>query len=219
MNEIFLYVSTGLILFSYVGYFVLIMYGRCKNVSKENSFDIVKDIISEYNSINVIESKSYFTIYNIKRKVVKLSSKVYYGSDLSSVSLSLIEAGISIVDKKKNKFLDILRNVFSNLKLLYIFPIIVVLINNSSFNVNDAKSSIIFVLIFTFLSYIVLDIKSQGIYFISENIKKIKVISKEGKFEIVNFMNKLLLFDKIIYFGELVAMVRIVFIMLGIIKV
>lgn len=217
MNEIFLYVSTGLILFSYVGYFVLIMYGRSKNVSKENSFDIVKDIISEYNSINVIESKSYFTIYNIKRKVVKLSSKIYYGSDLSSVSLSLIEAGISIVDKKKNKFLDILRNVFSNLKLLYIFPIIVVLINNSSFNVNDAKSSIIFVLIFTFLSYIVLDIKSQGIYFISENIKKIKVISKEGKVQIVNFMNKLLLFDKIIYFGELIVIVRIVFIMLGII--
>ena len=217
MNEIFLYVSTGLILFSYVGYFVLIMYGRSKNVSKENSFDIVKDIISEYNSINVIESKSYFTIYNIKRKVVKLSSKIYYGSDLSSISLSLIEAGISIVDKKKNKFLDILRNVFSNLKLLYIFPIIVVLINNSSFNVNDAKSSIIFVLIFTFLSYIVLDIKSQGIYFISENIKKIKVISKEGKVQIVNFMNKLLLFDKIIYFGELIVIVRIVFIMLGII--
>lgn len=217
MNEIFLYVSTGLILFSYVGYFVLIMYGRSKNVSKENSFDIVKDIISEYNSINVIESKSYFTIYNIKRKVVKLSSKIYYGSDLSSVSLSLIEAGISIVDKKKNKFLDILRNVFSNLKLLYIFPIIVVLINNSSFNVNDAKSSIIFVLIFTFLSYIVLDIKSQGIYFISENIKNIKVISKEGKVQIVNFMNKLLLFDKIIYFGELIVIVRIVFIMLGII--
>lgn len=216
MDIILLYVSMGLIIFGYIYYFLLLLIGRVKNISNSSGFDVTKDIISEYDSINVIESKNYFTVYNIKRKVIKLATDSYYGKDLSAISLSLIEAGISIVDNKKNMYIDIIRNIFSNLKLLYVLPIIALFINNSSFNVSDARVSIFFLMIFVFVSYIVLDIRSQACYWVSENIKKIKDIKKNNRDKIVNFMNKLILCDKFIYFGEIVMIIRFILILFDI---
>lgn len=216
MINILLYVSMGFILLSFLGYFLLIMIGRNKSVSKNDGFDITKDIISEYNSINVIESSGYFTIYNIKRRVIKLATKSYYGKDLSSVSLSMMEAGISVVDNNKNKYIDIFRNIFSNLKILYIFPLISLFISNSSFNINDARASIIFIILFAFISYILMDIKEQACYWIVDNLKKIKDITKDNRIKIVNFINKLIICDKFIFFGEFIMIIRLVLIMLEI---
>ena len=213
MIEMLLYISMGFVIFGFLLYFILILIGRVKNVSKCDGFDVTKDIISEYNMINVIESKSYFTVYNIKRKVIKLSSDCYYGKDLSSISLSLMEAGVSIVDNNKNKYIDIFRILFSNIKMLYVFPIVSLFISNSSFNINDAKVSILFLLLFAFISYVMLDIRGQAGYFVSENLNKIKDISKDNRDKIINFMNKLLFCDKIIYFGELIMIIRLVLIM------
>ena len=213
MIELLLYISIGFVFFGYILYFILILIGKNKIVSKCDGFDATKDIISEYNMINVIENNSYFTIYNIRRKVIKLSSQCYYGKDLSSISLSLMEAGVSIVDSNKNKYIDFLRILFSNLKLLYIFPIIALFVSNSSFNINDAKVGIFLLLIFSFISYIVLEIKGYACYFVNENLSKIKDISKENRNKIISFMNKLLFCDKIIYFGELIMIIRLVFIM------
>lgn len=217
MNDILLYTSLLFILVSYVGYFLIILFGKKRIISDSNAFDVTKELMSEYDSINIIESKSYFSVYNIKRRVIKLASSVYYGKDLSSVVISLIEAGIFIVYRNKNKYIDYVRIFFSNIKILYLFPLIVLLINNSSFNVNDAKIGIIIVSIFTFISYIIIDVKSQGIYWINQNLKKVKDINKNNRLYIVNFMNKVILFDKLIYFGELLIIVRFILMMLNII--
>lgn len=216
MVNMLLYISTGFILISFIGYFIMVMIGRGIVVSKSNGFDVTKDIISEYNSINVIESKSYFTIYNIKRKVIKLASKCYYGNDLSSISLSLMEAGVSVVDNNKNKYIDIFRNIFSNLKILYVFPVLALLISNSSFNVNDAKVSLIFIIIFSFITYIVVDIKSQVYIWICDNLKKIKDINKDNCLRVINFINRIILLDKFIFFGELLMIIRFIVILLEI---
>lgn len=216
MIEILLYISSGLIIFGYIIYLFLILIGRNKIVSDSDGFDVTKDIISEYNSINIIENNGYFTIYNLKRKVIKLATKCYYGKDISSVSLSLIEAGISVVDNNKNKYIDIFRIVFNNLKLLYIFPLLAIFINNSSFSVNDAKISIFICVILSFISYILIEIKSDGIYWVSNDLKKIKNISKNNGEKIISFMNRLMLLDKLIYFGELIIVIRLVLIMLKI---
>lgn len=216
LMNILLYVSSGLIIVAFIGYLIMIMIGRNKIVSKVDGFDVTKDIVSEYNSINVIESKSYFTIYNIKRMVIKLDTKCYYGKDLSSICLSLIEAGISIVDNNKNKYIDIFRNIFSNLKILYIFPIIGLFINNSSFNISDAKVSIIFIFLFSVISYILINMKNQAFDWIKDNLKKIKGIDKDNRNKIVSFINNLILLDNFIFYGEFIMIMRLVFIILDI---
>lgn len=213
MLNILLYISMGFVLIGFIGYFILILIGRYIEISNSSSFDVTKDIISEYNSINVIESKSYFTIYNIKRRVIKLATSCYYGKDLGSVSLALMEAGVSVVDNEKNKYIDIIRAIFSNLKMMYIFPIISLFISNSSFNISDAKVSMFFLLIFAFISYIILDIRGQASYWVSENLEKVKEINKNNRLKIISFMNKLVLFDTLIYFGEVIMIIRLVLIM------
>ena len=186
MLDIILYISLVMILFGDLGYFLLILICRNKVISDSDSFDVTKDIISEYNSINIIETSSYFTVYNIKRKVIKLSSSCYYGKDLSSIVLALIEAGVSVVDNNKNRYINIFRNIFSNLKLLYFFPIIAVFISKVSFNVSDAKASLLFLLLFTFISYIVINVKSEAVDWVSGNIKKDKeVILKASKSKVL----------------------------------
>lgn len=216
MIEILLYVSSGLIILGYVLYLFIILIGRSKIVSDSDGFDVTKDIISEYDSINIIENNGYFTVYNIKRKVIKLATKCYYGKDISSVSLALTEAGISVVDNKKNKYIDVFRVIFNNLKLLYIFPLIALFINNSSFSVNDAKVSIFIGLVLSFISYILIEIKNDSIDWVSNNLKRIKNINKDNRNKIISFMNRLMLFDKFIYFGELIMVIRLVLIMLEI---
>lgn len=216
INNILLYISSGFIVCAFIGYLFLIMMCRNKIVTKSNGFDITKDIISEYNSINVIESKSYFTTYNIKRGVIKLATKCYYGSDLSSVSLSLMEAGTSVIDNHKNKYIDLFRKIFSNLKILYIFPLIAILINNASYNVSDAKVSIILLGLFSVITYVIIDIKGQASEWIRNNIKRIKEVSRDNSLKIVNFINILVWLDKFIFFGELIMIIRFTLMMFGV---
>jgi len=103
MSEILLYLSSAFILFSFIGYILMVTFEGNTIITKSNGFDVTKDMISQYNSINIIENNSYFTVYNIKRKVIKIASKCYYGSSISDISLPLIEAGISVSDNNKNK--------------------------------------------------------------------------------------------------------------------
>lgn len=215
MINILLYLSTGLILVGFIGYILLIMLGD-KKVADSDGFNITKDIISKYNTINIIESKNYFTMYNIKRKVIKLSSKCYYGNDISSISVALIEAGISVIDSDKNKYIDLFRNIFSNLKILYIFPIIAIFINHATYNISDAKVSMLFIIIFSVITYMFIDIKNQAYSWINDNIEKIKEINKDNRIKIFNFISKLIFVDKIIFFGELVMIIRMVAILLEI---
>ena len=215
MNKLLFYSSSFLIIGSFIGYFLIIIFGN-KKVTDDNGFDVIKDIISEYDSINVIESKSYFSIYNIKRKVIKLSTKCYYGNTISDISLSLMEAGISIIDSNKNKYINFFSMMFSNLKILYIFPLLSIIINYSTYNVNDAKISLLFIMLFSIIFYILIDIKSQASFWISDNLKKIKSISEKNSNKIINYINRLILLDKLIFFGELVIIIRCVAILLEI---
>ena len=110
-------------------------------------------------------------------------------------------------------YINIFRHIFYNLKLLYIFPIIAIFISNSSFNINDAKVSLIFLLLLTFISYVLISIKNESIDWVSNNIKRIKEINKDNRIKVIDFMNKILFLDKVIYFGELIMIIRLALIM------
>ena len=214
MVEILMYISNGLIVLSFIMYFILILIGRMKEVTDSDGFNITKDILHEYNSINIVLSKSYLTVYNIKRRVIRMANRCYYGNTISDIAISLIEAGISSVDDKKNKVINFLRNAFPNIKCLYLFSLIGVIINSQTYNISDAKVSIVFFILFAIISYMVIDIKSNGIFNISNNINKIKDISVENKKRIISFLNKISILDKLLFISELMMIIRAVMIIL-----
>lgn len=216
MIDLLLYITNGLIIFSYLFYLLMMLINNKKIVSESTGFDISKDMISEYNSINIIENKGYFTVYNIRRKVIKLATNCYYGSSISAISTSLMESGISVIDDNKNKFINLFRKIFPNLKLIYIFPILSVIINSLSYNVSDAKSSMIFVILFSIISYMYINIKDEVILWINNNLSNIKSISEENSFKIINFIKKINLLDKLIFISQLLMIVRFVAIILEI---
>lgn len=207
-------ISNLLIIVSFILYFVLIFVGKKIEVSNSTGFDITKDIISEYNSINIIESKNYFSVYNIKRKVIKLSNFCYYGKSISAIVLSLVEAGISFVDNNKNKYIDVFRKIFNNIKLLYIFPIFAIIINCVTYTIGDVKVSMVFMIIFAFISYIVVDIKSEVCEWIKDKIISVKDISEYNALKIVKMLEIFLWIDRFIFFGELIIIIRFVAILL-----
>lgn len=210
MIDMLMYIANGLIAFGIVGYFLLVIISRKDKVTKSDGFNVTKDILHEYDSINIVENTGIFTIYNIKRKVIKIASKCYYGNSVSDIGIPLIEAGVSV--DGKSKYIDFFKKIISNLKILYLLSIIAIFINSITYNIGDARIGIILVFVFSFISYILIDIKSNSVLWISKNIGKIKDINKD---KIVRFMNNILLFDKLIFLGELVVIIRFVGILLN----
>lgn len=216
MSEILLYISSGLIIISFIVYFILILLNKNKPITQNDGFNTIKDILHEYDSINIIENKGYFTIYNIKRRVVRLASKNYYGNSLSDISIALIEASISAIDNYKNKNINFFRNIIPNLKCLYILPIISLLINHMTYNLSDAKVSIGIIGLFVVAEYLFITIKNEATEWTNHNLKKIKDISKENQQKVLNFINNINLLDKIIFLAELSMIIRYVAIILEI---
>ena len=211
--QILLYIANGLIVLGFLGYIIMIFVNRKTIIDGKDGFNITKDILEEYDSINIIENKSVFTIYNIKRKVIKIASRCYYGNSVSDIAIPLMESGISGVDNKQNKYLNLFRKIISNLKYLYVLPIISIILNSITYNLGDARIGLFIVAIFSIISYMLIDIKTNAYLWLEENIKKIKNINYD---KVLNFINKIIIFDKLIFFGELIMIIRFVAILLEI---
>ena len=123
-----------------------------------------------------------------------------------------MEAGVSAIDNK-NKYLNIFRNIISNLKYLYILPIIAIFLNNITFSIGDARIAIIILIIFSIISYMLIEIKDEAYNWLCNNIKKIKNINQEN---VLSFVSKIVLIDKFIFFGELIMICRFILILFDI---
>lgn len=210
MLIILMYIANGLIIFAFLWYLLLVILNSNNKFTESDGFNVTKDILSEYDSINIIENKSIFTVYNLKRKVIKIASKRYYGNSLSDVAIPLMEAGVSV---SNSKYLDILGKVLSNLKKLYILPIIIIIVNSVTYSLGDARIAIPLVAICALASYIIIDIKNSAYIWLDKHINNKLKINKE---KTLKFINKIIMIDKLIFFGELLMIIRFVAIILGI---
>lgn len=208
------YIVMGFILGGYL-YYILIVLGNRNKISEESSFNIIKDLIHNYNSINVILNEGIFTIYNIKRRVIKLSNKCYYGRSLSDVGISLMEAGISVIDNNKDREINFFRRFFSNLKWLYVIPLVVIFIISEINTTEDGVILGFLIFISIYFMYMFINIKNKAYNWIVMNIDRIKQINKKDQMKVINFINKMMLCDKFIFWGELVGFLKVVMILLN----
>lgn len=208
------YIVMGFILGGYL-YYILIVLGNRNKISEESSFNIIKDLIHNYNSINVILNEGIFTIYNIKRRVIKLSNKCYYGKSLSDVGISLMEAGISVIDNNKNREINFFRRFFFNLKWLYVIPLVVIFIISEINTTEDGVILGFLIFISIYFMYMFINIKNKAYNWIVMNIDRIKQINKKDQMKVINFINKMMLCDKFIFWGELVGFLKVVMILLN----
>lgn len=207
MMELLLYVSSGLIIFSYLLYLCLIIFNRRKEISELTGFDIAKNMLEEYNRINIIEGNYSFSYYNVKRRVIKLSKDDYYGNNLSAIALSSLQAGVSIVERG---FVDNFKRIFPSLKVIELFGIVSLVLNYISMTVSDAKIGIVLMGIIVIIRYFYMDILYSSYNFVSDKIKKIKEVKQDKRIDVLNFINRVILCNRIQFVAELIIMVRFV---------
>ena len=214
MINILLYVSNGLILISLFFYLILILISKNKKITNETGFDITKNIISEFDRINIIASNGKITYYNPKRKVIRLNNNCYYGNDVSSIAVSLIEAGISVIDDGKNKIINFFKIFFSNIKMVYLFSLVAIVVNIVSSTSTDAKVSLVIMTILIIFIYLYISILNASYNWIYQNINKIKLLNKKNNLKVMQYINYIIIINKGIFLGELLIVIRMVAIIL-----
>jgi len=210
--DMLLYVATGFIIFSYIFYLILIFIGRMKKISDSTGFDVAKNVLDEYGRINIIEGNYSFSFYNLRRRVIKLSRNDYYGNNLSSMALSLFQAGISICE---NKFIDFFKKIFPTLKVIELFGVISLILNYISTSVSDAKIGIFIMGIIVVVRYFYIEILCNSYNFILDKKNKIKEIERNNMGKLLSFIDKIIICNRLQFIGELIILIRFVMILLN----
>ena len=126
-----------------------------------------------------------------------------------------IECGISILDDNKEKSIGLFGRIVSNLKMLYLLPMLSLVFNSMFYSVADAKIGIVLLIVFCFVMFVIIDIKTKIYNWLCDDLKKIKDINKDNRLKIMNFINMIISLDKLILVGETIMIIRFVMIILG----
>ena len=189
----------------FLGYLkILIMYLTNKGKKTDTTASEVSlKILDDETSINLIESKeSIFSKYNIKRKMVKLSSNTYDSSDEFSKSISTLLSGYAI---SNNKYLNIISKIFKELKFFSYSPILAIIISILTTNITDAKIGIILLILIAIYQYTLYTINTEA-------MDKIKLKDKKRNKILNNLANMNILF----FVVTLIQIIRLVVIILKI---
>ena len=126
-----------------------------------------------------------------------------------------MEAGISVIDNNKDREINFFRRFFSNLKWLYVIPLVVIFIISQINTTEDGVILGFLIFISIYFMYMFINIKNRAYNWIVMNIDRIKQINKKDQMKVINFINKMMLCDKFIFWGELVGFLKVVMILLN----
>ena len=215
MDSILFYATNILMALAYILYLLLLLINNRDSITGTDGFNITNDALNDDSRINIVERKGYITFYNIKRKIIEIASKSYYGKTITDVSIPLIELGVYGVDDGKHKSLNFLRQLLPSIKIICIFPILALFINNVTYNLSDARIGVIALTICVLLEYILINIKSEGINYVTKSLKKVTNISKKHSDKIIKFLNNDLLITRLIYASEFLMLLRVIWIIIS----
>lgn len=202
ISQVLLTIIIVLTIFSY-GYIVILYFINKDKESNKTGSELALKILNNDYEIKVIESKGkIFSTYSFRRKMIRLSTKTYYGKDYFSLYVSYLLSGYEIV---KNKYTELISKVFQNMKIVSFSGIITCIISIITNNSIDSKFAIIACIIISVYNYL--------IYSIHINIKeKIKKIDKK----VIEIFDKMLFINKLFFITTLIAILRFIIIILNI---
>lgn len=177
-----------------IGYLIILftyLTNKKNNTRGKSASSLVLDLLNNDSTINLIESKeSIFSKYNIKRKMVKLSSNTYDNNSYFSQAIAMLLSGYSLIN---NKYLSFLGKIFNELKIVTFSPLIVILVNIFATNIADSRIAIIILIIIAIYQYILNDINSNAISEVkSKDIKINKILVTLTKVNTLFFITTLI---------------------------
>ena len=159
--------------------FIYLIY--TKKISNLTGYDAAKEILdnNKITNVDIIETKSQQSTYNLQRKTIKLSTRVYYGKDYFSLALAyILSSYATIANQEKNNFSK-LKGIITNVNVFSISAILSILVG-TLFIGAYAKIGLIFLGII-FIYQIIRKLIYEEILLITKNIelqyfKAIKII-------------------------------------------
>ena len=201
ISNIILILGIILIILGYL--YLIILYVVNKNKKLDiTAADQVENLLKGNDSINVIESKdNIFSSYNIKRKIVKLTTRMYESNSLFSVSVASLLSGYSLVN---NKLINYFSYVFREIKYFSYTGIITIIFSFMVSNIGDSKLLIVIFFLIAIYQYLINSFNSE----VMENIEVDKDINR-----VINNISRV---NTIFFIGTLLEMLRLVVIIFNI---
>ena len=210
ISNVLLVVSVGIVILSYLMIFINFLRYINKRIDNYSGFDIAKEITDNYDSINIVNSSDVvFSIYDIKRNVIRMNNKNYDGNSYFDLAVSSVLAGYSLVKQENDnyfKFSFIVRKIGYLGFVSLIGGVLSYFLNN----VGDAKIGIVVLLVLLVYQYMRYQISILAVDIIRDGIKK-KIYTN-----ISNIIDSIVTFNKLSFITLLVLIVRLVVIICGI---
>ena len=205
MDFYLLIIGFFVVFIGYLRIFVCYLKFNGDIVKSINGVDIAKNITSDYDSINVVESKNILiSKFSFRRNVIYLSKRLYYASDVFSLSLVSFLAGISVSD---NSYVKFMRKIFPSIDFFNKSSIVMTIISFLSYNKGDVRIGIILGIIIIIYQYFYLQI----FYFGMQIVLGHKISKKDS---IQYILNKMYSCNVLFFVSSLIFILRFVFIII-----
>lgn len=212
--NILLLISILLILIAYLN--IVLKFIKTKNIKIDNltGFDLAKELTSNYDEINIVESRDInISKYNLKRKVIRLTTKDYNSNNINTLSKISLLSGYSLINLNKDKNIEYLSKIFKSIDYLNKSPILAIIISLLVRKIGDAKIAILLLVIISIYQYLINEINITSK---EETTNNLKEIIKDNNYSILeNIQNSYLLLNKISFITTLILILRLVLIIIS----
>ena len=213
--NLLLIVSIIIMVISYTR--IILIYLQSRNIKIENltGFDLAKEITSNYDEINIVESKEInISKYNLKRRVIRLTNNNYEGNNLFTLAITSCLSGYSLANINKDKYIEILGKLLPSIDYLGKSTILSLIISIMTTNIGDAKIAIVLLIIILIYQYLIIQINTSSNNYANKALKII--VSKKELPKIEEILNTFLSIHKVSFIVSLILILREVLIIMNI---
>ena len=206
-----LFVLGGILLFvAYVRIFICYLINRKEFVDDVNGFDVTKEILSNYDEINIVESKEVFlSQYKLKRGVIRLNSNNYEGNNIFCFSIVSQLAGYSLGSMEKDYYFGYFKKIFPTIDWLNKSGIVATLICGFTNTIGDAKIGLFLLILVLIYQYFILQMNTVSIDKVEDYLNKSNMKKVRKCLDVFHFLHK------VSFIGTLIYILREIVLILG----
>ena len=202
-----LLISILLVLIAYIN--IILKFIKTKNINIDNltGFDLAKELTSNYDEINIVESSDIsISKYSLKRRVIRLTNKDYNSNDINTLAKISLLSGYSLINLNKEKNIEYLSKMFKSIDYLNKSPILSLIISALAQSKGDAKIALILLIIIATYQYLINEINITSK---EETTNKLKYLLKDNNYSLLeSIQNSYLSLNKISFITTLILILR-----------
>lgn len=215
ISNFLLFLGLGIVLLGIIRIFLIYFQARHQIVEEYTGFDLAKEITSNYDEINIVESREgIYSVCFLKRNLIRLISGEYYSKDLFSLFVVSLLSGFSLLCADHNFYFEFFKKIWQKIRCFSWSFLVAIVISFITYTVMDAKIGVVLFLMVLMYQYFFLQIFQNSFSLVQLELEKMLSNDLDSKICLV-----FRAFDfgyRMFFVGSLVFLLREVVIILGI---